>query len=309
MPDHPNVVVVDGDLANSTRAELVAERIPGRFLEMGIAEQNMLGAAAGLATMGWAPYVSSLACFAVNRALDSIRVLIAQPGLDVKIIGGYTGILLGTAGKTHQDVTDIAVMRAMPGMTVVSPADEHEARATVRALLKRRGPAYVRLTKSPSPQLFDEKYELELGRVVVLRQGADVTVFSTGVQSTRAFEAAVLLAGRGMSVHLVHVPTIKPLDADGVVEAAKLTGLAVTTEDHSVLGGLGGAIAEVLSSRFPVRLERLGISDRFGECGSDASLAEKFGLSPGVIAEAVERVVSGNPRRTRRSRPVGDPGR
>jgi transketolase len=298
MPGHPRVVVLDGDLANSTRAEIVAERIPERFLELGIAEQNMLGAAAGLAAMGWAPWVSSFACFAVNRALDSIRVLIAQPGLDVKIIGGYAGLLLGTAGKTHQDVTDIAVMRAMPGMTVVCPADEHEARATVRALLERSGPVYVRLTKSASPQLFEETYELEIGRVVVLRRGTDVTVFSTGVQSTRAFEAATILAGRGLSVHLVHVPTIKPLDADGIVEAARRTRLVVTTEDHSVLGGLGGAIAEVLCSRFPVRLERLGIGDRFGECGSDASLAERFGLSPGAIAEAVERVVAGGPGRT-----------
>jgi transketolase len=297
MPDHPRVVVLDGDLANSTRADLVEERVPDRFIQMGIAEQNMLGVAAGLAAMGWLPYVSSLASFAVSRALDPIRVLIAQPGLSVKIIGGYSGLLIGTAGKTHQEVEDVAVMRAMPGMTVLAPADEHEARGVVRALLGHRGPAYVRLTRNPSPQVFRAGLPFRIGPVAILREGTDVTMFSTGVQSVRALEAAGHLAERGISAHVVHVPTLKPLDTDGVVSAASRTGRVVTTEDHSVIGGLGSAIAEVLSSASPMRIERLGIQDMFGESGSDPHLAGKYGLSAEFTAAAVEEFVGQTPPR------------
>ncbi len=289
MPDHPRVVVLDGDLANSTRADLVEERVPERFIEMGIAEQNMLGVAAGLAAMGWLPYVSSLACFAVSRALDPIRVLIAQPGLSVKIIGGYSGLMIGTAGKTHQEVEDVAVMRAMPGMTVLAPADEHEARGVARALIGHQGPAYVRLTRNPSAQVFNTGHTFTIGPVATLREGTDVTVFSTGVQSARALQAACRLQERGISAHVVHVPTIKPLDAQGIVAAASRTGKVVTTEDHSVIGGLGSAIAEVLSGEAPMRVERLGIQDTFGESGADARLADKYGLSAEFTAAVVEK--------------------
>jgi transketolase len=286
MRDHPRVVVLDGDLANSTRADLVEERVPDRFIEMGIAEQNMLGVAAGLAAMGWLPYVSSLACFAVSRGLDPIRVLIAQPGLNVKIIGGYSGLMIGTAGKTHQEIEDLAVMRAMPGMTVLAPADEHEARGVARALPGHPGPAYVRLTRNPSPQI-RAGHTFTIGPVTVLREGTDVTVFSTGTQSVRALQAAGRLRERGISAHVVHVPTVKPLDTEGIVMAACRTGVVVTTEDHNVIGGLGSAIAEVLSAAAPMRIERLGIRDTFGESGSDASLADKYGLSAEFTADAV----------------------
>lgn len=288
MPRHPQLIVLDGDLANSTRADVIEDRFPDRFIEVGVAEQNMLGMAAGLASMGWVPYVSTFACFAVSRALDSIRVLIAQTGLDVKITGGYSGLLLGTAGKTHQEVEDLAVMRAMPGMTVLAPADEVETRSAVEALLRHRGPTYVRLTKTAAPRIFGSEYEFEIGRLVVLRDGTDVTLFSTGVQSTRALEAGHLLATRGISVQVVHVPTLKPLDSDGIIKAASLARLVVTSEDHSVIGGLGSAVAEVLGSSLPTRILRLGIQDKFGESGSDSDLAGKYGLSAQSTAEAIE---------------------
>ncbi len=292
MSEDSRLVVLDGDLANSTRADLVEDSAPERFIELGIAEQNMLGVAAGLATMGWLPFVSTLACFAVSRALDPIRVLIAQPGLSVKIIGGYSGLLIGTAGKTHQEVGDIAVMRALPGMTVLAPADGTEARGVARALASHAGPAYVRLTRNPSPALPASRRSFEIGPVVVLRKGSDVTLFGTGVQSARALEAATLLAARGISAHVVHVPTIKPLDVDGIVAAATRTGRVVTTEDHNVIGGLGSAVAEVLASAAPLPVQRLGVQDTFGESGADSDLADKYGLSPQVTATAVEKFTS-----------------
>lgn len=287
------IVVLDGDLANSTRADIIEDRVPERFVELGIAEQSMLGVAAGMATMGWVPFVSSFACFAVSRALDSIRVLVAQPGLNVKIVGGYAGLLIGTAGKTHQEVADIAVMRAMPGMTVLAPADEVETRQLARALANHIGPAYVRLPRNPGGDVFDALYKFEIGRSVVVREGSDVTLFSTGVQTARSLEAAELLASRGISTHVVHVPTLKPLDIDGVVAAAIRTGVVVTSEEHNVIGGLGGAVTEALSATRPMRVERLGIRDTFGESGSDVELAEKYGLSPAFTALAVERVMRG----------------
>jgi transketolase len=290
------IVVLDGDLGSSTRADIFEAAHPDRFFQMGIAEQNLLGAAAGMATMGLIPFVSTFACFAVARALDSVRVLIAQPELNVKITGGYAGLLAGMTGKTHLMFDDVAIMRAMGHMVVVAPADETEARQAIESLVEYEGPAYIRLTRPATPILFDDGYRFELGKVTTVREGSDVTVFSTGVHTTRVYEAAELLAEDGVDVHLVHVPTVKPLDVDGVVAAAESTGLVVTAEEHTIIGGLGGAIAETLGEHRPTRMKRLGLADTFGESGPNDALLEKYGLSVTKTASDIKSFVSNEAR-------------
>lgn len=274
-----NTVVLDGDLANSTRADIFAECYPDRFFEMGIAEQNMAGVAAGLATLGFTPWLSSFAAFLTSRDLDQIRVVIAQPALDVKICGGYSGILTGKTGKTHQSVEDIATFRALPGIDVIAPADGHELRSAMFAIARSGRPTYLRLTRDASPVIFPESYAFEIGRAQLLRDGRDLGIISTGVQSVRALESSELLSSRGISAAVLHVPTIKPLDEDAVVAIAERTNLIMTAEDHSIIGGLGGAVAEVLGERRPTLMKRVGIQDRFGESGPNDALLEKYGLS------------------------------
>lgn len=288
------IVVLDGDLGSSTRADIFEEAHPDRFYQMGIAEQNMLGAAAGMATLGLIPFVSTFACFAVARALDSVRVLIAQPELNVKITGGYAGLLAGMTGKTHLMFDDVAIMRAMGHMVVIAPADEVEARQAIRVMAEHEGPMYVRLTRPATPILFEDDYRFELGKTTVVREGSDLTVFSTGVQTTRVFEAAEVLAEEGIDIHLVHVPTIKPLDVAGIVSAAEKTGLAVTAEEHTIVGGLGGAVAETLSEHYPVRMKRLGLPDSFGESGPNDQLLQKYGLSVEMTARGIRQFVRGS---------------
>lgn len=281
----PNVLVLDGDLANSTRADIVAAARPDRFLQMGIAEQNMLGVAAGLATLGFVPFISTFACFAVCRALDPIRVLVAQPQLNVKIVGGYSGILTGLTGKTHQVVDDLAVMRAMPGMVVLAPADDVEARAALRWAAGYAGPVYIRLARDPSPRLFDPGHPFEPCRGVVLRDGRDVALISTGVQTSRALAAAESLAEEGIEALVLHLPSLKPIDRSAIVEAARRTRLVVTTEEHTIIGGLGGAVAEVLAEELPTRVIRNGIQDTFGESAPNEALLDKYGLSAVRVAD------------------------
>lgn len=283
----PRIVVLDADLGSSTRADIFENAHPERFFQMGIAEQNLLGAAAGMATVGFIPFVSTFACFAATRALDSIRVLIAQTKLPVKIAGGYAGLLAGMTGKTHLIFDDLSIMRAMANMTVVAPADEVETRQAIKAAVDHPGPVYLRLSRETTPLLFDESYRFRLGKAHVIREGGDVTVFSTGTQTARAYEAAEILAQEGVEVHLVHVPTLKPLDTEGIVEAARATGFVITTEEHTIIGGLGGAVAEVLSEHYPVVVRRHGIPDLFGESGPDAALLEKYGLSGAKTADAI----------------------
>ncbi len=287
----PRIVVLDGDLGSSTRADIFEDAHPDRFFQMGIAEQNLLGVAAGMATVGLIPFVSTFACFAVARALDSIRVLIAQPRLNVKIVGGYAGLLAGMTGKTHLIFDDMAIMRAMANMMVVAPADEVETRQAIIAIAAYEGPVYLRLTREASPVLFDDSYRFELGKAAVVRPGGDATVFATGTQTVRAFQAAELLAAEGIDVHLVHVPTLKPLDADAIVAAAQATGFVITSEEGTIIGGLGGAVAEVLGERFPVPVKRHGLADTFGESGPDQALLEKYGLSITKTAEAIRAFV------------------
>jgi transketolase len=293
--DDPRVVVLDGDLGSSTRADIFENAHPERFFQMGIAEQNLLGAAAGMATVGFIPFVSTFACFAVARALDSVRILIAQPKLPVKIVGSYAGLLASMTGKTHLMFDDLAIMRSMANMVVVAPADEVETRQAIKAIVEHPGPVYIRLSRGSTPILFDDRYHFELGRSAVLRSGSDVTVFSTGAHTVRAYQAAEILAVEGIDVHLVHVPTLKPLDEEGIVEAARATGFVVTTEEHSVIGGLGGAVAELLSDRHPVPVKRHGLADIFGESGPDEALLEKYGLSAAKTAEAIRAFVRARP--------------
>lgn len=287
----PRIVVLDGDLGSSTRADIFENAHPDRFFQMGIGEQNLLGAAAGMATVGFIPFVSTFACFAVARALDSIRVLIAPARLPVKIVGGYSGLLAGMTGKTHLIFEDLAIMRAMARMAVVVPADEAETRQAVRAIVDHDGPVYLRLTRQAAPNLFDDSYRFSLGRVVVVRPGADATVFATGTQTVRAFQAAEALAAEGIDLQVVHVPTLKPLDADAIIDAARATGFVITSEEGSIVGGLGGAVAEVLGERFPLPLRRHGLADTFGESGPDQALLEKYGLSVTRTAEAFRAFV------------------
>ncbi len=289
--DDPRIVVLDGDLGSSTRVDIFEAAHPERFFQMGIAEQNMLGVAAGMATVGFVPFVSTFACFAVARALDSIRVLIAQPRLNVKITGGYAGLLAGMTGKTHLMFDDVAVMRAMANMVVVSPADEVETRQAIKAITDYEGPVYLRLTRPETPILFDDAHRFELGKATLVRDGDDVTVFSTGVQTTRVFEAAQLLAAKGIETKLVHVPTIKPLDEEAIVDAAREAGFVVTAEEHTIIGGLGSAVAETLSDRYPVPVKRLGLADTFGESGPNHELLEKYGISIEKTAASIETLV------------------
>lgn len=285
--DDPRIVVLDGDLGSSTKADIFERAHPERFLQMGIAEQNMMGVAAGLATMGFVPFISTFVPFAVMRPLDQVRVLIAQTGLNVKITAGYAGLFTGMAGKTHQVVDDVSVMRAMPGMVTISPADDIEARAVLRWAPTYDGPVYIRLVRDATARLFDEDYVFRFGDAIVVREGSDVTLISTGSQTPRVVQAAAILAEQGISAHVLHVPTIKPLDVGAIVAAAERTGRVISIEEHTVIGGLGGAVAEVLSERRPTRLDRIGLPDSFTESAPNADLLDLYGLSPERVAERI----------------------
>ena len=261
----PRVVCLDGDLATSTRADIIAEAFPERYFQMGIAEQNMFGVAAGMATVGLIPFVSTFACFTAKRALDQIRIVIAQPSLNVKFIGAYSGILTGKTGKTHQSVEDLSIFRAMPNVVSIAPIDGVEVRKAMYAMVEYDGPVYLRLTRDPATVVVPPDYEFVIGKTLTLREGGDVTIISTGEQSRRALDAAEILSRDGIQAYVLHVPTIKPLDEDAIVEAAAASGLVVATEDHSIFGGLGGAVAEVLGENYPVRMKRVGLRDTFGE--------------------------------------------
>lgn len=303
--ERADILVLDGDLANSTRADIVAERAPHSFLEMGIAEQNLLGVAAGLATMRFIPYVSTFACFAVARALDQIRVTIAQPHLPVKIAAGYSGILSGSTGKTHQMVDDLAIMRAMPGMTVLAPADDVEAAAMLRAAAQLPGPVYIRLARDPVRRVVEAPYAHPLGPPIVLRAGRDITLVSTGTQSTRTLTAAELLAADGFDVGVIHVPVIKPLDASGLVAGLVGCRLVVSVEEHTIIGGLGGAVAELLAEGGGPPLRRVGLQDEYGESGPNDALLERYGLSPARVADQVRAILADLPAKHAVPNPPG----
>ncbi len=281
----PRVVLLDGDLANSTKSDKLATARPDRFFMMGIAEQNLAGVAAGMATVGLKPWIASFAAFIATRDLDQIRVVIAQPKLNVRLAAHYSGILTGYTGKTHQVVNDIAIMRSFPNMVVVAPCDGPEARAAMLALNDYDGPVYLRLTRDPLPVVTPQDQQFELGRGLLLRDGTDIALVCTGAQTLRALEAADVLAGDGISARVLHLPTIKPLDEAAIVDAAKATRCVLTCEEHSIFGGLGGAVAEVLGRRRPTRMDMLGLRDVDGESGPNDALINKYGLSAAHVAQ------------------------
>jgi transketolase len=290
---YPELVVLDGDLANSTKADVFAIARLDRFFEMGIAEQNMIGVAAGLATVGFVPWISTFAAFVAKRALDQIRVVVAQPHLNVKLCGSYSGILTGKTGKTHQSVEDLAVFRAMPGVTTIAPADAAELRSAMTAMMENPGPTYLRVTRDPSPTIFPLDYRFEIGNAVFLRSGSDIGIISTGIQTVRALDAAEALSNDGIAAAVLHVPTLKPLDVEAIVEIAAGTGAVVTAEDHSIIGGLGSAVAETLSEHLPTRIKRVGWQDVYGESGPNDALLEKYGLTARHVADAARTLLAG----------------
>ena len=290
-----DLLVLDADLGTSTKADRFAAARPGQFLQMGIAEHNMVGVASGLASLGYVPWLSSFAVFLTHRALDAVRLVVAQTGANVKIGAAYTGLLTGFTGKTHQDVEDLAIMRAMPGMTVLAPADTTECAAMVRWATAMHGPVYLRLARDAGPDVFDERYRFEPGAVVRLREGRHVLLISTGTQTARTLAATAILAEHGVDAGLLHVPSLKPVDRTAVAAAAADVELVVTVEEHSVHGGLGGLVAEILGDLCPRHLVRIGIEDTWGESASNAFLLERHALSPDRVADRVIRERSRSP--------------
>jgi transketolase len=286
------IMALTGDLRDSTRLEAFAEALPDQFVECGIAEQNMAGIAAGLATCGKIPFVSSFAAFSPGRCYDQIRVLIAQPRLNVKLVSTHGGITVGEDGMSAQAVEDLAMMRAVANMTVIVPADAAETARVVAALVERDGPAYVRLGRTAVPVLFDDGYRFVVGTAPVLRDGGDVTIAACGVMVAEALAAAEMLAADGIAARVLNCATVKPLDEAAIITSARETGAIVTAEEHNVLGGLGGAICEVVCAHYPVPVERVGVGDRFGESGAPRALQEKHGLTAGEIAAAARRAIT-----------------
>lgn len=289
---YPEIVVLDADLSKSTKTSDFAKIFPERFFNMGIAEQNLMGTAAGFALAGKIPFASTFAVFAVGRAYDQVRNSIAYPRLNVKIVATHAGITVGEDGASHQAIEDIALMRALPSMTVIVPADAVETEQAVAAAVAHEGPVYIRLGRSAVPVLFDrEKYQFRIGKAAVLREGTDAAIFATGIMVSEALKAAEKLAEEGVDTAVINVSTIKPLDINTVVQYASMTGAVVTAEEHTILGGLGGAVAEVLGENCPVPLVRVGVRDRFGESGSPQALMEAFGLTASYLMQAVREVI------------------
>jgi transketolase len=289
--ENPRLLVLDADVGTSTKAATFANEFPERFLQIGIAEQNMIGMAAGLALAGWMPFTNTFACFASKRALDQIRTSIVQPGLNVKMAGGYSGLLAGKTGITHQSVQDVAIFRAMPGITILAPSDANETQAAVRAAVAYKGPVYIRLTRDPLPVIWGADHKMEIGKAVPVRDGSDVALITTGWMLIPALGAADALAASGISALVLHVPTIKPLDGDAIVDAARRTGAVVTVEDHSIIGGLGSAVAEILSEQHPTRLRRVGVCDCYAESAPNEDLLIKYGLTADNIAQTARALL------------------
>ena len=284
---NPNVLVLDADLANSTKADTFALARPEQFFEMGIAEQNMVGVAAGLTTLGFIPWLSSFAVFFTHRAVDPIRMLIAQTHANVKIGAAYSGLLTGFTGKTHQDIQDLAIMRAMPGMTVLAPGDEFECESMIRWATNFVGPVYLRLSREPGPALFTADYRFEPGRTYLLREGTDALLISTSTQTARCMDAAERLATTGHSAGVLHVPSIKPVNVEEIVGACASAPIVFTVEEHTTLGGLGGLVTEILSEHCPKRVVRFGVEDRWGESAPNDYLLDHFRLSGARVAERI----------------------
>ena len=285
--DHDDFVVLDADLAAATKTGIFKAAYPDRFFDCGIAEYDMMGIAAGIATTGRVAFASTFAMFAAGRAFEQVRNSIGYPHLNVKIGATHAGISVGEDGATHQCCEDIALMRTIPGMTVVVPSDDVEARAVVKAAYEHEGPVYMRFARLATPVFNDTPdYHFELGKAVTLRKGSDVTIVACGLMVGAALEAAESLAKQGVDAEVINAHTVKPLDADTICASAERTGRVVTAEEHSILGGLGGAVCEALSERHPVPVRRVGVQDTFGESGPAVELLHKYGLDAAGIEKA-----------------------
>lgn len=286
------IVVLDADLAAATKTGMFKKAYPDRFFDSGIAESNMMGVAAGLATTGYTVFASTFAMFAAGRAYEQVRNSIAYPHLNVKIGATHAGISVGEDGASHQCCEDIALMRVIPGMVIINPADDIEARAAVFAAAEYEGPVYMRFGRLAVPRIFDESYKFELGKAVTLREGSDVTIIATGLMVNEAIEAAKALADEGISAEVINIHTIKPLNKEAIIRSAAKTGAVVTAEEHSIIGGLGGAVAEALcESGKPVPVVRLGVNDVFGRSGPAVELLHIYGLdAQNIVAKAKQAI-------------------
>ncbi len=290
--EYPNLVVMDADLSESTKTALFGKAYPDRFFDCGIAEANMMGIAAGLASLGKVVFVSSFAMFAAGRAFEQVRNSIGYPHLNVKVAASHAGITVGEDGASHQCIEDIALMRVIPDMVVMCPADDVEAKAAVRAAIKYDGPVYIRLGRAVCNVINDHPgYQFEIGKGTVVKEGTDVTIVATGICVDSAIDAAEMLAKDGINAEVINICTIKPLDEDLIVASAKKTGKVVTVEEHSVIGGLGSAVCDVLSAKYPSPVKKVGIQDVFGESGPAAELVKKYGLDAEGVYKAVKEFI------------------
>ena len=286
------VVVLDADLSKSTKTNEFYKVYPNRFFNMGIAEQNLIGAACGFATSGKIPFASSFAMFATGRAFEIIRNSVAYPKLNVKICATHAGLTVGEDGASHESIEDMAIMRAIPNMTVLVPADGVEAEQMILEAARVYGPMYVRLGRSAVPTIFDENYKFEIGKGTVVRQGNDATIIACGIMVYEAIKAAEELALEGINARVINMSTIKPIDKELIINAAKETKAIVTAEEHSIIGGLGSAVCEVVSEECPVVVKKVGVKDSFGESGTPAELLKKYGLTANDIVKAVKEAIN-----------------
>lgn len=284
-----DVVVLDADLAGATKTNIFAKEIPERFFDMGIAEQDMIGTAAGFATCGKIPFASTFAVFATGRVYDQIRNSVCYPNLNVKICATHCGITVGEDGATHQMLEDINLMRGLPNMTVISPADDTEAKWAVEEAAQINGPVYIRFGRAATPVIYEENYQFELGKAIQFGEGTDATVFATGIMVAEALKAQEELEKEEIHVRVVDIHTIKPIDKEMIIKCAKETNKLISIEEHSIIGGLGSAIAEVLVENYPAKLTRMGMKDCFGKSGKAQELLEYFGLTSKEIVEEVKK--------------------
>ena len=286
--ENEKVVVLDADLYNSTKTEYFKEKYPERFINLGIAEADMMGTAAGLATCGKIPYASTFAAFATGRVYDQIRTSIAYPKLNVKICATHAGITVGEDGATHQMLEDVNLMRGLPNMTVISTADDVETRWAVKEIAKYNGPVYLRLSRYKVPKIYDDKTKFEIGKGIQIGNGTDGTIFATGITVAEALTAQEILKNKGIDVRVVDIHTIKPIDEELIIKCAKETKKLVSVEDHSVIGGLGSAISEVMTDKYPKKIVRMGIEDTFGKSGRAEDLMKYYGIDSNSIVEEMD---------------------
>ncbi len=286
-----DVVVLDADLSGSTKTGKFAKAFPERFFNIGIAEQDMIGTAAGLSIAGKLPFASTFAVFATGRAWEQVRQSVCYPNLNVKIVASHAGITVGEDGGSHQSVEDIALMRVLPNMTVIVPADGPETLQAIEAVAEYKGPCYVRVGRNKVPTLFGEDYKFKIGKAHVFNEGKDAAIIAAGLMVAEAIKARDILKNEGIDAGVINMSTIKPIDADAVIAAAKRCGAIVTAEEHSIIGGLGGAVAEVLAESSPVPMVRIGVKDAFGTSGDQEGLLKHYGMSAQDIAAAVKEVM------------------